>query len=316
MNISPLRVSTMTATAQLGVTIDKAILFQVAPIIPYWYLGEGILKIENGKETRGTCKSDILLRRKKEKKKFFNQCTLVMRQAMTNTSKPAWKEVNVKLFSNGGVQMTGVVSDEQAKATIQSLLDILVGAETSSGKRIFSTTPTLSKYETQLVNSDYSLNMPIRRDKLHRILVQNYGLFATFEPTIYQGVNTKYYWNASPKDATKPGRCSCAKPCEGDGNGQGEGQCKKITIAPFQTGKIIITGARCIQQINDAYTFMNKILVTHMEEIVRKAPPASLQALTPDIALVPISTRVQKVVMIKHPSPRNMKSFLATAVQE
>ena len=36
--------------------------------------------------------------------------------------------------------------------------------------------------------------------------------------------------------------------------------CKKITISIFQSGNIIITGARSLEQINDAYSFINKVL--------------------------------------------------------
>jgi TATA-box binding protein (TBP) (component of TFIID and TFIIIB) len=50
--------------------------------------------------------------------------------------------------------------------------------------------------------------------------------------------------------------------------GDGEGQCKRITISPFSSGKIIITGAREMDQINEAYEFFNEILKTHQNEIL------------------------------------------------
>ena len=57
-------------------------------------------------------------------------------------------------------------------------------------------------------------------------------------------------------------------PCTGQGLGDGDGQCKRITISPFSSGKIIITGAREMDLINEAYEFFNEILKTHQYEIL------------------------------------------------
>ena len=100
-----------------------------------------------------------------------------------------------------------------------------------------------------------------------------YNLFSSHESTIYQGVNTKYYYNKrSGLDKLRPGICQCTAPCNGQGNGNGDGECKRITISPFSSGKIIITGARDMDQINEAYIFFNKILNMHQEEILFTAP--------------------------------------------
>jgi hypothetical protein len=50
----------------------------------------------------------------------------------------------------------------------------------------------IAKFSVQLLNSDYKMNSLVRRDELHRILVNQYKLFSTLETTIYQGINTKY----------------------------------------------------------------------------------------------------------------------------
>ena len=65
------------------------------------------------------------------------------------------------------------------------------------------------------------------------------------------------------------GICQCTKQCDGKGDGNGNGNCKKITIATFQSGNIIITGARCNKQTMDAYNFINRVLRTNYNEIVR-----------------------------------------------
>ena len=45
--------------------------------------------------------------------------------------------------------------------------------------------------------------------------------------------------------------------------------CRKITISIFQSGKIIITGAREQTQIDDAYHFITGILRKYFNEVGR-----------------------------------------------
>jgi hypothetical protein len=284
----------------MGSTIRLDVLFEKINIIPYWYLGEGILKMEYKGQTKGVCRNDIMLRRKRVKKTFFNQSSLVLRLQIGDT---LWKEVNIKLFSNGGVQMTGVPDDKTGRAAIEWLASHVE----STYEGVFPTKRAIHRYETQLVNSDYSISVPIRREKLHKILVETYGLFSTFESTIYQGVNTKFYYNKA-RVAGAPGICMCPKPCEGTGNGEAIGDCKRITISPFQTGRIIITGARSLEQIEEAYRFMNEIFLKHAADIIR----------TSVVKAEPVIVAPAKVknTWVPHPSPRNVIQIPAEKVIE
>jgi len=301
MVITPLRISTMTTTCQIGSKIILDNLFKDIKPIPYWFLGEGILKMEYKGETKGICRNDIMLRRKRVKKTFFNQSSLVVRLLI---HEDIWKEVNIKLFSNGGVQMTGVPDDRTGQKAIEWLA-------TEIEKKYPTTFPTprrIHRYETQLVNSDYSIGVPIRREKLHKILVETYGLFSTFESTIYQGVNTKFYFNKARKTGP-PGICLCPNPCEGTGSGEAIGDCKRITISPFQTGRIIITGARSLEQIEEAYHFMNDIFKKHATDIIRVSLVQPKQESTP-------APSKNKHLWVPHPSPRNIVHITAEKIIE
>jgi TATA-box binding protein (TBP) (component of TFIID and TFIIIB) len=263
---SALRVSTKVITAHVGTTMDLGLLFQncKAILIPLWYPGEGLLKMEHEKEVIGLCARDAFSKRRISDKTFFNQSTIVVRKA-TNLQKLQFKEVNIKLFANGGVQMTGVPAEDFAKETLEWLLQELLKVPAN----FFGERPVLDKFKVQLINSDYSIAHQVRRDVLHNILTRQYGLFSTFEGTIYQGVNTKYYYNDTHPDPTRPGICLCSKRCRGQGSGSGPGQCKRITMSIFQTGNIIITGARYFYQIEEAYNFLNKVLQTHAMDVLR-----------------------------------------------
>lgn len=168
----------------------------------------------------------------------------------------------MKVFANGGVQMTGLPSQEFAISSLQWMLDVIK----SLPRTPFSKEPALQKICTYLINTDYSLNCEINQDALQRILVEEYDLFSMFEKTIYQGVNAKYFYNKEPGRAS--GICTCKKPCDGKGTGEGDGECKRITLSIFRTGSIIITGGRTMEQIEAAYEFINGIFEKHAAEVL------------------------------------------------
>ena len=263
INPTPLRVSTMTVVGHFGVIPDRAKLFHSGAFIQYGDMKEGIIKIEVDAVSKGICTDDILHQSGKEKKKFFNQSSLVFRLQLNDA--PTFKEVNIKIFKNGGFQMTGISSEEMARAALTRFIDLNKGAE----RGIWTTDPTIAKFDVCMMNSDYKVNKVIRRDRLYRILVEEYGLWCSYEPTIYQGVNTKYFWNKTRPAAAPPGICVCPEQCEGGGDGYSVGNCKKITISPFRTGNIIITGAKKTEQLMDAYQFMNGILTEYAEDVLR-----------------------------------------------
>jgi len=127
----------------------------------------------------------------------------------------------------------------------------------------------IKDYKIVLINSDYYIGFDINREKLHEILYNKYQIYTSYEPCIYPGVNSKYYWNEDYMDNELKGKCYCSKFCNGKGTGKGNGNCKKITISIFQSGSIIITGARDYRQIKTAYYFINGIILDNID-IVKK----------------------------------------------
>ena len=302
LQIGKLRISTMVVTAHLGTTINLLRLLELfhEKAIPLTWPSQGFLKIEykpiltlkpnatpqeeqkakqkaktQEKIVIGTCVRDELTKRKKSKNIFFNQSTLVVRRLVKDVDGcKSFKEVNIKLFKNGGVQMTGIPSDTFAQDTLAWLATEL----SSFSQPVLEGKAAPNRYSIQLINSDYQVNGNINREKLHEILVNEYNLFSSFESTIYQGCDTKYYYNeAAPADAVE-GICPCGEMCAGSGDGRSLGQCKEITISPFHTGSIIITGARRFEQIEKAYIFMNKILKKHSHEMIKPFPEPSLSS--------------------------------------
>lgn len=273
---SPLRVSTMTVTANWGQPINLDTVFeQIHPhLIPIWYPDEGILKYEHKGQVLGACHKDLFTNRKITTKSFFNQSTVVVRKLVpldqipqpttasqiTVHGQPFYKEVNIKLFANGGIQLTGVTSKQFAIDAVMHLLRVIQSLPRSPFDGPMPT--SLQKIVVPLINTDFSISTNINQDALHRLLISEYNLFSMLEKTIYQGVNTKYFYNTDTHSASF-GVCKCPTPCKGHGTGEGIGQCKRITMSIFRTGTIIITGAREMKQIYAAYEFLNTIFRNH-----------------------------------------------------
>jgi len=260
-----LRISTMVITAHWGSSINLDLLFEMvrSHLIPIWLPIEGILKFEHKKLVMGYSHKDIFTNRKMTSKSFFNQSTIIVRKKVPSNvqriSETSFKQVNIKLFANGGIQMTGVMSEEFALETIEWLLRLIKTLPQSP----FTTDPQIERLSTQLINTDYKIDKFINQEALHQILIMEYNLFSMLEKTIYQGINTKFFYNSNNKN----GICCCTNFCKGQGNGEGDGQCKRITISIFRTGRIIVTGARQIEQIHIAYDFLNRIFDKHHDEI-------------------------------------------------
>lgn len=275
---TPLRISTMTAICNLNITLSLKEFFDLLEIESLDYrehppssyphlvsaqFGSEHLKglnLKTKKKNKKTTKKESL----KKRKCFQNQITFIV---LINSE----KKVNIKLFKNGKIQMTGLKKQEDGLIgtrcvvkLIDKYCDKITSYSTSPG---FNQEERIQNFQIVLINSDFNTNFMIRRERLFEIL-KKMGLWVSYEPDIYPGVNAKYYWNQSNQTKQK-GICQCTKTCDGSGNGKGDGKCRKITIATFKSGAIIITGARHIQQTNAAYQFINELFDTYFQHIHR-----------------------------------------------
>ena len=201
---------------------------------------------------------------KKENGDFYNSCSIIVKPSLDV------KCVNIKLFNNGNITLTGSKEELDGFNACVVLLN-----EIKKRKEIFpNMIPSLidqSKiigYKITMINSDFNTNFKIDLNKLLDILNNlEDNLFIKFNPEKYRGLIIGFYWNE--KNIEQIGICHCSNKCKGKGNGKGEGQCKKITISIFKSGSIIITGGFLIKQIEDAYTFINNLLKKFYHDIIK-----------------------------------------------
>ena len=240
--------------------IEVDLTMEHGPIISIEYVDNPIRGFDRTKKRKKKRKTT-----KKKRNKFYNQSTLLVRMLSEHI-------VNLKLFRNGGIQMTGLKYEEEGVECITDvIIPILTKLKGVIDEKYITGENTLhiDKYDIVMINSNYVTNFKIKRDVLHEILNKNYGILASYEPCIYPGVNAKYYWNET-HDKYNEGVCSCESKCVGKGRGNGDGDCKKITISTFQSGSVIITGARNTKQIYDAYNFINEVFARHYNEIKKR----------------------------------------------
>ena len=189
-----LRISTITATSKINCLVDIAKVYEILEIDNHFkYIEFG------NKPNKGVSQKHISDKKRLKKKVFFNQITVeVVCNNITN---------NIKLFNNGSISMTGIKDIEIGKQSIRILFRYLLSKDIETLKQgkispVFSTPePEIIFFKIVLINSDFKLDFEIKRSELHQILV-NRGIYSSYEPCIYPGVNSKYYWNSKYIDRT------------------------------------------------------------------------------------------------------------------
>jgi TATA-box binding protein (TBP) (component of TFIID and TFIIIB) len=187
------------------------------------------------------------------KNHFYNQITVVMRVSngyTTDLNKEP--KINMKLFKNGSVQMSGCKSIKNINIALNKLIIKLkeIKAKFEDGKIIEKLfiedleNIYVKDFKIDMINSNYQVNIQIDRNKLYNLLL-NKKIKSSFEPCIRACVIIKYI----PKDNNLEN--------------------KEISIFIFQKGNIIITGARSKQHIISSYNYIDEILINHKEDIIK-----------------------------------------------
>lgn len=200
---------------------------------------------------------------KKDNEYFYNSCSIIVKGNLET------KCVNIKLFNNGKITLTGGKREldgyEAARVLLEEMKkdkNIFVDMKEEDVKKL-----QIVNYKITMINSDFNTNFKINLFKFLNILnTKEKELFTKLTPEKYRGLIIGYYWNT--EKAIQDGKCLCKSKCNGKGIGTGDGKCKKITIAIFKSGSIIITGGQLVKQIEDAYKSINGILKENYHDII------------------------------------------------
>ena len=270
-----LRISTITAIGNINAIINLQELYNLMNTKYYDIdnnidekLNNNILFIEygsnknisNSKGKNPKIKKKLYNKKneskKKQKKRFDNQLTIIF--DLYDYYK---NYINMKIFKNGKIQMTGLKSIEQGHNAINILINIIKNIYNTKSNNILNNSSKyedikLSDYKICLINSDFKFNYKIRRNKLFEYIINNTKLICSYEPCIYPGVKIQFYYNNN-----KNGVCNCENFCLNKNS-----NCIKITIAIFESGCTIITGAKNIEQIDNTFNFIVNLLNTNLKK--------------------------------------------------
>jgi TATA-box binding protein (TBP) (component of TFIID and TFIIIB) len=266
-------ISVITTTATLGHAIYVKNVAKYIKLRP-----DRIVLVKYGKSTNIKTNRTIIQQKSKKKKSkinFFNQVTMLIKP--TNREKGY---INLKLFNNGSVQMTGCKNIDECYDVVEKLIKELRKHKrrTVNGQKYvyyFTEYPNdlnMSGLKIRMINSDFKINYKINRGELYKILKKKYGN----KPKNDVDKGGIFKWmNYSVKNVYMTNvplpqyiECKYNPSVHACVNIKHYHQKKKISIFVFHTGAIIITGARNLKQIISSYNFIMTILNKHKKEIV------------------------------------------------
>lgn len=187
---------------------------------------------------------------KNNKKNFHNQQTVIIKIDQNRT-------LNVKLFKNGSIQLTGCKKLQECNIAIDKLIKrlkerLILNSPTCIKEILFVNEPEkikISDFTIDLINTNFAVRYEINKEKILDIAKRE-KIVGFIKPS-YSGVNIKFELK-NPPPQVKPNKSS-----------------KYIHIFIFGTGKIIITAAKRPEDIKDAYIFIVNFLNKHKNEIIK-----------------------------------------------
>ncbi len=248
-----INVSTITITCKINTE------FNIINIGKYIKLSEGSIYsvkykyCDNENCIRSLIKKKPKKSKKKKKKKrlFYNQATLEICKENSN------KFVNVKLFKNGSIHMTGCRNYNDFDRTLRILCRELnrtmaIIVHTKTKKQIIKNIVLkefvknkenidinkVERFNINMINTNFKIGYKIDRTILYELL-KSMNIECMYEPNVHACVNIKHNYK---NEAT-------------------------ISIFVFESGSIIITAAKKKEHIDSAYKFIMDILNKNKQKI-------------------------------------------------
>ena len=290
---SDIYISTQTKIGYLSNTINLNKIFWVLPVIPYYIQKEGIIKksmkinsltresvkileekiknteninthiisqVDNPnarkikfKDVRkidvGLSKKDLISYRRKIKGAFYNCFAVILRIFINNS----FKEIHVKIFNTGKLEIPGIQDDHTLKKT----LDLLVNILNNYCHEKISWEP--SNIDTVLINSNFNAGFYIKRFDLYVLLKNKYKINSNYDPCSYPGIQCKFYYHP---DSKKHDGIYDNKNTELKLN-----LWKSVSFMIFRTGSILIVGNCDEKVLNIIYKYLVNILHTEYNNI-------------------------------------------------
>jgi hypothetical protein len=200
----------------------------------------------------GLCKKDITSYRCKKKGAFYNCFALILRIEHAG----AFKEIHVKVFNTGKLEIPGIQTDDVLIKTLELLCDTLGKSPVGIDGLTWDKTKNL----TVLINSNFACGYYINREKLFHRLKYHYGINSAFDPCSYPGIQCEFYYNEKTElqDGKQPATILT----------ENEKKCYvRMSFMIFRTGSVLIVG-KCSEFIlHNIYKFLKELLESEFENV-------------------------------------------------
>tara|TARA_B110000008_G_C16887210_1_gene531344 strand:+ start:142 stop:1212 length:1071 start_codon:yes stop_codon:yes gene_type:complete len=198
----------------------------------------------------GLCKKDLIYARTKEKSAFYNCYVITLRVKYNGV----FKEIHVKMFNTGKLEIPGIQNDEILKIVLYKLLEIfsILTKEKLSIQE--------NKTENVLINSNFNCGFYINREALFNLLRYKYNINASYDPCSYPGIQCVYYYDYLNK-------VGISKTANLEKNKKDKNM-QKISYMIFRTGSILIVGKCSEDVLRIVYEYVKNILISEYSEIM------------------------------------------------
>lgn len=158
-----------------------------------------------------------------------------VKKKYNNPEKNTINDVNVKVFINGELHITGCNSLHMLHECVSDICNELNNSNCSLRK--YDVASTLQTISIRMINVPFNINMKINQMNLGNILDTKYNIYSTFNPKNYSGIIIKI-----PNQSGK-----------------------YITLLVFHSGKGILSGAQNVEDVNKTLRLYDSIVRDHGE---------------------------------------------------
>jgi hypothetical protein len=218
------------------------------------------------KITVGLSKKDIMNCRGKVKNAFYNCFAMILRfNYGSNAETNSFKEIHVKIFNTGKLEIPGVLNTELLDIVKRMILDILQ-PNTETPLNFIET----NSDDNVLINSNFNCGYYVNRENLYSILMsEKYNIESSYDPCSYPGVKCKFYFNNKIgfDETLQNGQISTEDKMMKMSELGLNNKYTEVSFMIFRTGSCLIVGNCSEKILKFVFEFIKKILIEEYKNI-------------------------------------------------
>lgn len=222
---------------------------------------EGRIKFKDQRKISiGLCKKDIVSYRIKQKRAFFNCFVVILRVIDEDEETQSFKEMHVKVFNTGKLEIPGVKTDamlHKVQTLLVQILKPILGDDLDFQRE---------HCETVLINSNFKCGYYINRDALYHLLKYKYRINCNYDACSYPGIQCKFFYVQGMQLGEQTGQ----QPLHFMGDETNKHKKARNDTKPhyeisfmiFRTGSVLIVGKCNEDVLHEIYEFIRTMLET------------------------------------------------------